>query len=222
MDLKNIVPWGRTREEYINMFNLSKEELKSSILGCGDGPSSFNCESNGNVTSIDPIYFYNGEDIKKRIDETCDIICSELKMNYNNFNWEIFKTVENLKENRLSAMNNFLLDYNRGKKEGRYIPGSLPKTDFKNKQFNLVLSSHFLFLYSDQLSFDFHLNSIKEMLRVGKSAKIFPICDLNNTRSEHLDGILDWLKGSGYFWDIIKTDYEFQKGVNEYLYIFHG
>lgn len=32
-----------------DMYNLTEEELKSKILGCGDGPSSFNSECKNNV-----------------------------------------------------------------------------------------------------------------------------------------------------------------------------
>jgi hypothetical protein len=44
MELKEIVPWGRTLAEYQLMFDLSEVDLKSKILGCGDGPASFNTE----------------------------------------------------------------------------------------------------------------------------------------------------------------------------------
>ena len=55
----NVVPWGRSLKEYVKMFDLKDHELKFKILGCGDGPASFNCECNkqgGNVISIDPVY----------------------------------------------------------------------------------------------------------------------------------------------------------------------
>ena len=56
---KDIVPWGRNFDEYIRMFDLNQSELKLKILGCGDGPASFNYECNkrgGNVVSVDPLY----------------------------------------------------------------------------------------------------------------------------------------------------------------------
>ena len=42
--LDHIVPWGRSLDEYRLMFNLTESELGSTILGCGDGPASFNAE----------------------------------------------------------------------------------------------------------------------------------------------------------------------------------
>ncbi len=44
MKLNEVVPWGRSLLEYKLMFNLSEVDLNSKILGCGDGPASFNAE----------------------------------------------------------------------------------------------------------------------------------------------------------------------------------
>lgn len=59
MKLDDVVPWGRTLAEYELMFNLSEVDLNLKILGCGDGPASFNAEmtkQGHRVVSIDPIY----------------------------------------------------------------------------------------------------------------------------------------------------------------------
>ena len=56
--LQEVVPWGRSFEEYRNMFDLSDQDLKGRILGCGDGPASFNAEltkKGGKVVSVDPL-----------------------------------------------------------------------------------------------------------------------------------------------------------------------
>ncbi len=44
MKLEEVVPWGRTLAEYQSMFSLSETDLTAKILGCGDGPASFNAE----------------------------------------------------------------------------------------------------------------------------------------------------------------------------------
>lgn len=44
MKLNEVVPWGRNLEEYKLMFNLSEADLNAKILGCADGPASFNAE----------------------------------------------------------------------------------------------------------------------------------------------------------------------------------
>jgi len=41
MRLEKVVPFGRSFDEYIKMFNLSESNFKMRILGIGDGPASF-------------------------------------------------------------------------------------------------------------------------------------------------------------------------------------
>ena len=39
---KDIIPWGRSFDEYLDMFDLSEDDLARDIVGVGDGPASFN------------------------------------------------------------------------------------------------------------------------------------------------------------------------------------
>ncbi len=223
MKLENVVPWGRNLEEYQNMFLLSDTDLQSKILGCGDGPSSFNFEATTqhvNITSIDPIYQFTKNEIQQRINETSSVISEQLKQNQNDFVWKNIKSVDELVNIRLTAMDNFINDYENGKKENRYIHNELPKLSFENNSFDLVLSSHFLFLYSEHFDLQFHIDSILEMCRVSKKeVRIFPLLNLKNEKSEYLESILNLLNDSGFETEIVKTDYEFQKGANEMLTI---
>jgi hypothetical protein len=45
MKLNEVIPWGRSFDEYRRMFALSGDDLAGTILGCGDGPASFNAEA---------------------------------------------------------------------------------------------------------------------------------------------------------------------------------
>jgi hypothetical protein len=59
MELREIVPWGRSFEEYRRMFALTESDLAGRTIGCGDGPASFNAEATAAghaVVSCDPIY----------------------------------------------------------------------------------------------------------------------------------------------------------------------
>jgi len=89
--LKEAVPWGRSFEEYVEMFSLSGEDLAKRILGCGDGPASFNATltgRGGRVLSIDPIYQFTTEEISGRIDETYQIVMEQTRRNSHEFLWD--------------------------------------------------------------------------------------------------------------------------------------
>ncbi|MGB9978827.1 SAM-dependent methyltransferase [Methanobacterium sp.] len=222
MILNEVVPLGRTFAEYKKMFNLNNADLNKKILDCGGGPSSFNYEmkmQNKEVITIDPLYQYSKEDIIKRIDETFNDVMAQAKANKDDYIWKNIKTVEELAETRMSAMKRFLNDFEAGKKEKRYITAELPDLPFKNNEFNLALSSHFLFLYSDVLSLDFHVRSIDEMLRIASEVRIFPLLDLSTDKSRHVKEIIRIYKEKEMLVSIETVNYEFQKGGNQLMRI---
>jgi len=223
MKLENIIPWGRSKKEYMEMFNLTQEDvLNKKILGCGDGPSSFNTEvdyDGGEVVSIDPLYAYEKKEIMKRIDEVAPVVMDEVKANADKFVWKSIPDLESLEYIRIEAMMEFLMDYEDGKEEGRYVEAELPNLPFEDNSFDLALSSHLLFLYSDHLDEAFHKEAIEEMLRVAKEVRIFPLVTLTNEPSPFVAPVMEHLKEKGYAVSIEQTGYEFQKGADKMMRI---
>lgn len=220
-ELENVVPWGRSLREYVAMFALTEQDLQKKLLGCADGPASFNCElsrQGGRVYSIDPLYQFESVQIAQRIDETYRKVLQQLEQNQADYVWQEISSVAELGEVRLAAMMMFLQDYPLGKTEGRYITGELPHLPFATQQFELALCSHFLFLYSTHFSYEFHLQSVMEMLRVAQEVRIFPLLDLAGTPSPHLSPLLAVLSPK-YYCEIITVAYEFQRGGNQMLCI---
>lgn len=222
MKLENVVPWGRNLSEYKEMFLFTNKDKKKKILGCGDGPASVNFELTQmgvNITSIDPIYRFSKDAIKERVEETSSLVSEQLRKNQADFVWKNIKDVESLIKLRLLAMQNFLEDYEQGQKQRRYLHQELPNLEFEDESFDLVWSSHFLFLYSEHFDEEFHKSAVLEMLRVAKEVRIFPLLDLNNKKSPHLEAVLKLLDELEYSYEIKKSHYEFQKGANEVLVI---
>jgi len=124
MILNSIVPWGRNLSEYVDMFKLTDDELKNSqILGCGDGPASFNAEVTalgGSVISIDPSYQFTTEQIASRIDEVALEVMAEVRKRQEDFVWKNIANPKALYEMRISAMQRFLADFKVGKEVGSY------------------------------------------------------------------------------------------------------
>src|SRR3954451_2865977 len=129
MQLDQVVPWGRNAGEYLRMFDLKKADLSGRILGCGDGPASFNAELSAagyQVVSVDPIYAFDGDAIRARVDATYDAIIGQVKLRPDRYVWREFATPDALGAVRMAAMAAFLADYEAGKRAGRYVEGSLP------------------------------------------------------------------------------------------------
>ncbi len=220
--LKDVAPWGRSFEEYLRFFSLSDKDLKKSILGCADGPASFNAvctAGGGSVVSADPLYRFSAEEIRGRIDETVGGIMDGLRDNMDSFVWTDIPSVEALGQRRVEAMEIFLKNYPRGLSEGRYVNACLPRLPFKDREFDLALSSHLLFLYSGYFSEEFHVDSIKELCRVAGEVRIFPLLELDSETSRHLAPVTDRLQREGFSLEITEVDYEFQRGGNRMLKI---
>jgi hypothetical protein len=220
--LDRVVPFGRTFAEYTAMFDLGDEELASNILGVGDGPASFNAEGTKlgyKITSIDPIYQFNKEEILSRFNAVLDNIIEQIKATPDDWVWSYHKSPEDLRARRTMAIDLFCQDYNLGKQQGRYAIGQLPELEYQNYQFDLALCSHFLFLYSEQYDLDFHYNSIKEMLRASREVRIFPVLNLMLEESPHLNSIVDRLHNEGFKVSLEKVNYELQKGGDRMLRI---
>jgi SAM-dependent methyltransferase len=218
--LEKIVPWGRSFDEYVAMFCLSKSDLDKRILGCGDGPASFNAtltRRGGHVVSVDPLYRFLAEEIRRRIQETYGQVLEETRKNRHEFIWTSIRSVDELGRLRMAAMEEFLSDYSKGAKQGRYVNRQLPHLPFADEQFDLAVCSHLLFLYSEQLTEDFHIASIRELCRVARQVRIFPLLELGAKISRHLRPVIAGLTAAGYAATIAPVSYEFQRGGNQML-----
>lgn len=209
---QKVVPWGRSFNEYCRMFDLTDENLQRKILGCADGPASFNAEMSRKghrVVSCDPLYRLTTDQIKLRIEAK-------------KFVWDRIRSLEELGRLRLEAMSDFIRDYERGKKEGRYAAAELPDLPFAPSSFDIALCSHFLFFYSDSLSLAFHQGAVDELCRVAHEVRIFPILTYKADPSPLVAPIADHARKAGWIVSIEKVPYEFQRGGNLMMKILSG
>lgn len=217
-----VVPWGRSHEEYLRMFALRDADLGRRLLGCGDGPASFNREwtrRGGRVLSVDPLYALPAPRIAQRIDETYEDVIAQTRREQRRFVWDRIGSVDDLGRLRMAAMQAFLEDYAQGRHDGRYLAGALPSLPFRDSTFELILSSHLLFFYAAQLSREFHREAVRELLRVAPEVRIFPVVDVNGQRSLHLDPLLAELRATGVHAELREVDYEFQRGGCHMLHL---
>ena len=217
---KDIVPWGRSFDEYLDMFNLSEDDLARDIVGVGDGPASFNFrmyQRDTPIVSVDPIYRYSEAELRQRIQDTYADVIAQARQNRGKFVWTKFSCVDELAEIRMQAMDEFCRDFESGKQQGRYIDASLPNLPFPDAHFDLVLSAHLLFFYSANRDLAFHLDAVRELLRIGTEVRIFPIVDVNSNPSPFLSPIIDKLEKDDIACSVERVPYHFQKTGNEML-----
>ena len=223
MELSEVVPWGRSFSEYKEMFSLSSDDLRKKLLGCGDGPACFNAElsaNGGNVISIDPIYQFSAIQIQSRIEEVYPRIMDQVSKNKEDYVWKSIRDVKELGEVRMEAMRAFLNDYENAQESGRYLHASLPTLPFEHAEFDLALCSHYLFLYSDHVNQEQHVESMRELCRVAKEVRVYPLLSIGNNKiSKHLTPVMEALGEGGINAFLAPVKYEFQKGATEMLVV---
>jgi hypothetical protein len=220
--LDQVLPWGRSFDEYQRMFALTPDELGLSIVGCGDGPASFNAEATrrgATVVSCDPIYRFDVEQLRAQIASTYDQILDQTRRNSDEFVWTTIRSVDELGQVRMAAMIEFLDDYPGGRAAGRYIDAELPHLPFVDLSFDLALCSHLLFLYTRQLGEAFHRSAIREMCRTAAEVRIFPLLTLGATPSPLVAPLAAESRALGFNVSIEDVPYEFQRGGSQMMRI---
>jgi len=215
---------GRSYQEYMKMFSLKGEEFEYlSILDCAGGASSFTphlLNKGFDCTAVDMLYGKSVEEVKEKcVNDFHTLLAVHSGMDHK-VDWDFFSNPEDLVQQRIRVYEEFIDSYAEYKDE-RYFEGVLPNLPFQDDSFDLVLSSHLLFLYEDRLGYEFHLDSVVEMLRVTKKeVRIYPINKLHgrNSNSKILPLLMNKLSDEADF-VIEKVDYHFRRGSDEMLKI---
>lgn len=222
LDLERIVFIGRTFKEYLDMFSLSLAELKGKkILDCPAGACSFTALGNKmglDITACDIAYYHSRKGLEMKGLQDIEHAMEHMKKAESIYIWDYFKDIEGLREQRLCALKDCTRDMEASSEQ--YVPATLPLLPFKDGEFDMILSAHFLFMYSDQLDYEFHIKTLNELMRVTKEEiRIFPLVDLEGKRYEHLEKLVGYLAVNGCKVEEVRVSYEFQKNANSMLKI---
>lgn len=223
-DLDRIVFIGRVWDEYMQMFHLVEADLAGRrILDCPAGACSFTagCNERGfDVTACDIAYYHPVTILEQKGLQDLETTISNMEKAevQKNFRWDSFKSVDDLKQARRAALRDCTADMRRN--PNRYIPAVLPILPFRDEAFDLTLSAHFLFLYEDQLDYAFHVQALKELIRVTKEEiRIFPTTNFACERYGYLDQLIEEIRRLGWTAQEVRVPYEFQKNTNQMLVI---
>lgn len=221
-ELDRVVFIGRTFEEYNNMFDLHMEELVGKrILDCPGGACSFTAHGSRlglDITASDITYDHKPDDLERKGLQDIRHAMETIERAKSNYVWDYYGDVEGLSRHRHQALQD-CVQHMRELPE-RYVAAVLPELPFHDEQFDLVLSAHFLFMYSDRLDYDFHKQTIQELLRVAsEEVRIFPLTDLTGSRYDHLDRLIHELEAEGLVVTENKVPYEFMRNGSTLLSI---
>jgi hypothetical protein len=220
LQLDRVVLLGRTYDEYTRYFALQMEQWRGKkVLDVASGVSSFCAESNAlgyDVTAADRIYGLSADELAPRcaadLDHVIDSVHGLTVYRWDNF----YGNPERLRGMRERAYKTFLGDYQRHRE--RYIKVELPHLPFPDSAFDLTLVSYLLFVYEDQLTYEFHKQSIEELMRVTTGqVRIYPTVTFEAQPSDYVRRLREDL--SQFRFELVQTEFEFLRNSNNFLRI---
>tara|TARA_Y100000589_G_scaffold118830_2_gene113048 strand:- start:17428 stop:18150 length:723 start_codon:yes stop_codon:yes gene_type:complete len=215
--LDHVVFFGRTWDESMGMYALQAPDLGPlRILDCPGGPDGLVSEGLArglDITAVDPQYDNSPDELERRgrreIHETVEAWIADPETGDN---LERMRGYERLK---IEALESFI-DAFRSHPD-RYVTGQLPSLPFEDDSFDLVLSGHLLFAYAarkhgglmekEAFDLEFHLASIRELLRVGREVRLFPTYAFfgPHRRHEFIEPVLEVVREEGHDADFLPS-----------------
>jgi len=211
---------SRSFEEYESMFLFTGSELQGRLLDCPGGASSFTAHAGSlgvSVTAVDPVYAMPAPALIDLVEGEPERGSAHTAAGMDRYRWDFYGSIEGHREMRKKSAAIFVRDLEDHPE--RYVAASLPDLPFDDRQFDLVLSSHFLFTYADRLDQAFHCDALIELHRVCRGeVRVFPLLDqAGRSLHEMTRDLVADLAGRGVGARISQVPYEFQHGGNQML-----
>ena len=219
LELNKVVLLGRTLDEYVRYFGLNVDDWRGKkVLDVASGVSSFCAEASEagiQATASDLIYRFAADEIRAKCEPDLDFVTKEIGK-VKAYKWDFYKSPEGMRRYRERAYKKFLEDFERN--PNRYVFAKLPHLPFKDCEFALTLSSYLLFVYEDQIDYEFHKQSLLEILRVtADEARFYPLVNFRAERSKFVEQVKKDPAFHSFSFEEIATDFEFLANSNSYL-----
>ncbi|WP_261301905.1 methyltransferase domain-containing protein [Paenibacillus andongensis] len=217
---------SRSYAEYEKMFMLQTEKLIGMrVLDVAGGASSFTAEARqlGIFSeAADPLYEKSAEDIAEHGLQEIEIVAAKMEKLVDVYDWTYYGSVDNHKTGRVKSLKQFVNDFSSKEAAVRYHAACLPSLPFAEASFDLVLCSHFLFLYEEQFDYAFHQAAVRELLRVckpGGEVRIYPLLNFRTVEYSRLSELINEFTNEGYLIEKRDACLPFLPNSHEYLCI---
>jgi len=211
---------ARPLSEYRAMFALTDADLAERVLDCPGGAASFTaevCSAGGDGTAVDIAYQDPPDELAALARSEAERGNAYMAANTSRYVWSYYPDVHAHDQARRSAADRFASDIVAHPQ--RYVAAALPTLPFDDRSFDLVLSGHLLFTYTDRLDEAFHLQALLELVRVARAqVRIFPLLEHTGRGDPRLlQQLRRQLAERGIDSEVRPVGYEFQRGGNQML-----
>jgi hypothetical protein len=221
--MRKLVLWGHDWQDYREMFDLSSDYDDKKILEYGSGPSAVNAERTAlgqEIVSIDSLFALEDTPFVDRVTQIFNDMASVIKQDAQCFEFKHNGSLSELIEVRRAGMARCFADYHAGRLAHRYQAFPLNnRLSFADFSWDIAVSSHYFFpkiVDADPL---IQVGEIKELLRVAKEVRIFPLIDRYGQTAPMLGPTLLALQQANYGLEVREVPYHLQKTGNAMLRI---
>lgn len=213
---------SRSYDEYTAMFGLTDDDLSGVVVDCAAGASSFTAqarERGQTALAVDPAYAAGLTDLAVAVRTSAGGGSAIIGEHPDRFIWDWYGTRERKDGLRAEAASRFLADVENH--PTRYVAASLLQLPFRDHSADLLLCSHLLFTWSDQLDDVWHRQALTEMLRVCRQQiRIFPLVVQGTGEPVPFMGrLINEVDAPGLRIEMRPVPYEFQRGADTMLVI---
>lgn len=210
---------SRSAAEYRAMFDLTPDDVVGSVLDCSAGGSSFTAETDGRVVAVDPAYVVGRDELAARLRAGLDEAERIIAEHEDRFEWSWYGDPGRRVEMRRAAAERFVADLHG--RPGRYVAGALPDLPVRTGGVDLVLCSHLLFTWSEDLDEEWHRRALAELVRVARrEVRVFPVVASGTGEPvAFLEGLCRELDALGHRTEVREVPYRFQRGGDRMLRI---
>ncbi|MBD2846031.1 methyltransferase domain-containing protein [Paenibacillus sp. IB182496] len=223
-DQQGVAMTCRGWDEYARMFDLRRADVSGlEVLDVAAGASSFVADAaamGAQSVAVDPRYRMEQDRIYTEAKQEIETSTAKLARLTDRFNWSFYGNLARHRQMRLANLKRF--DAHRRCAPEHYVDGQLPELPFPDQAFSLVLCSHFLFLYGEQLDFQFHERAIGELMRVcrtGGRVLIYPLVTLHFRQYDRLQALCTRLQSHRAYVCLKPARLPFIPGSTHYLSI---
>ena len=218
--MERTVLWGHHLEEYRDMFDLQESSFSMRFLEFQCGPSAFQYDLRGrsaHLVSYDDWFCLDKKAISGQIEESFETRLVQISAQPQSFNFSRYGGLEALVAYRREGVAHFLQDYDLGHAEGRYLPAATKTLAFEPFFFDYALSAHHFFSSIVPQTVEYHLTLLKELARVAKEVRIFPLVDANGVPSPLLGPVILALQQQHFGVEVREVSYQVQPKGNAML-----
>ncbi len=213
--------WIYNLNDYRQIFGLTDEELHKTVLDYPGGISSVNAElyaQGFKIVSASPSYRLAFKEMQERAKEILQKKIVYLHQHLEMLSNPTPEVVNEVIGRWQISAEQFLADYERGKKQGRYLPLEGPPFTDLTQKFELLLCTDFLFNQSHETPLSAQ-EIMNELCKLSSEIRIFPLPDAKTPVAAELGPIMLLFQQSNFGVEVRAVNYQLRTDANAFLRI---